>query len=255
MTHMKKLPVALQLYTVRDAMGKDFIGTLREVAKIGYAGVEFAGTGSLSASELRSVLSDLGLMVAGSHVGIEALEQELPKVLDFYAELGKPVIVCPYLPEERRKSADDWKRTAALFNKVGSTCRQHGMVFAYHNHAFEFEKFGDRTGMDILLESADPDLVRIELDLYWAKFGGQDPVAFVKRLGKRVALVHLKDMAADAERSFAEVGEGILPWAEILEACADTSTSWYIVEQDVCRRSALESAAISLANLRKMGLG
>lgn len=251
---MATRPIALQLYTVRDDTARDFPGTLKQVAQLGYSGVELAGTGGYSAKELRAMLEDLGLKVAGSHVGIEALETDLTAALDYNEELGNRHVVCPYLGQDRRRSAEDWQAAARLFERVALACRDRGMTFAYHNHSFEFERFGDRTGMDILLETADPELVRIELDLYWVRHGGEDPAAYLRKLGRRVVLVHLKDMAADEQRSFAEVGEGVLDWPEIFRACEETDAQWYIVEQDVCARPPLESAAISLRNLKAMGL-
>lgn len=251
---MKKLPVALQLYTVRDLTEKDFAGTLRRVADLGYAGVELAGTGGLSARDLRRILDDLGLKVAGSHVGIEMLEANIGEALDYNEALGNKHVVCPYLDASRRQTVADWKRIASLFEQVAVACRDRGMTFAYHNHSFEFEPLEGTNGMEVLLGSSDPELVRIELDLYWVKHGGEDPAAFLRRLGRRVVLVHFKDMAADESRSFAEVGEGILDWPAILEACEATDAQWYIVEQDVCQRPSIESAALSLDNLRRMGV-
>lgn len=251
---MEDKAIALQLYTVRDLLQSDFPGTLENVAQIGYRAVELAGTGGLSAGELKRILDDNGLEVAGSHIGIEALEADLSAVLDYNEAIGNRFIVCPYLPAERRKTADDWRRVGAFFNEVGARCRDRGFVFAYHNHSFEFEPVDGRPGMAILLDAVDPGLVKLELDLYWVRHGGEDPAGYLRRLGRQVALVHLKDMADDAEGSFAEVGEGVLDWRAIFEACPETDAAWYIVEQDVCRRPTLESIRISLENLKRMGI-
>lgn len=252
---MKKAPLALQLYTVRDAMQADFPGTLKKVAELGYKGVELAGAGGYAARDLKRMLDDLGLDVVGSHVGIDMLENDLTAALDYNEELDNRHVVCPYLDEERRRTADDWIRMGELFTRIGGACKARGMVFAYHNHSFEFHRFGDKCGMDLLLDASDPALVRSELDVYWALHGGQNPAEYIRRLGERIVLVHLKDMAPDADRSFAEVGEGIIPWPEVLAACEATDVAAYIVEQDVCKRPPLESAAISLANSRRLGLG
>ncbi len=251
---MEKVSVGLQMYTLRDAAARDFVGTLTKVADLGYAGVELAGTGGLSASELKRVLDDLGLQVAGSHVGIEQLEGELAAALDYANAIGNSNIVCPYLGEERRKDADGYRRLADLFDRVGAACKARGIVFSYHNHAFEFEKFGDRTGLEILFDSTDPALVKSELDIYWVAYAGEDPVAFLRRLADRVRLVHLKDMSADSSRAFAEVGEGILDWPTICAASAEAGAQWLLVEQDVCKRPPIESVEISLRNLKRMGL-
>src|SRR5437899_12951946 len=116
---MSKIPIALQMYTVRDEAGKDFVGTLRKVASIGYSGVGVAGTGGLSASQLRAVLGDLNLEVAGSHVGLDQLENNLEAVIEYNIELVNRFIVCPYLPEDRRRNGEDYRRLGDLLNKIG----------------------------------------------------------------------------------------------------------------------------------------
>src|SRR5437870_2072926 len=126
------------------------------------------------------------------------------------------------------------------------------MQLCYHNHAFELDRFNGRTGLDILFGAADPDLVHAEIDMYWIQYGGGDPVEMVRRFAGRAPLIHLKDMAADGTRTFAEVGEGIMDWPAILAASQSAGAQWYIVEQDTCRRSPFESIEISLRNLRRL---
>lgn len=251
---MAKIPIALQMYTLRDESAKDYVGTLAKVAKLGYAGVELAGTGGLSATDLAKTLASLGLKVAGSHIGLDQLESNLEAELDFNATIGNAHIVCPWVGEERRKTAADWRTLAASFNRIGDACAKRGMKFCYHNHAFEFEKFDGLAGLDILFGAADPRLVNSELDTYWVKYGGGDPVAYVNRFSGRIPLVHLKDMSADTDRAFAEIGEGTLDIRGIISAAEKAGTTWAIVEQDVCKRPPLESVEISITNLRKMGL-
>ena len=208
---MAKIPLAVQLYTLRDLTSKDFAGTLKQVAQIGYAGVELAGWGNLkSVGEVKKVLDDNNLKLAGSHIGIDGLEKDLNKVLDENQTLGNKNIVVPYMPDTRRKDAAGWKQVAASFNKLAAECRKRGFEFAYHNHSFEFEQFDGTSGFDILWANTDPQLVKAELDVFWIQHGGADPVAYIKKLGKRVHLLHLKDMAAGPDRKFAEVGSGIL---------------------------------------------
>lgn len=247
---MSRIPVALQMYTLRDAAAKDFPGTLREAARIGYEGIELAGTGGMTARDLKELLGDLGLRIAGSHVGLADLEGNLMAALDYNAELGNPYIVCPWLPEDRRGSASAYASLGALFNRVGEACQTRGMTFCYHNHAFEFDVFDGKPGLDILFESSDPKLVQAELDTYWVQFGGHDPVAYLRKLSGRAPLVHLKDMTGDASRTFAELGQGVMDWDAILPACAEAGAKWLIVEQDSCQRPPLESVRISFDYLR-----
>jgi sugar phosphate isomerase/epimerase len=252
---MAQVPIALQMYTLRNESASDFVGTLRKVAGIGYAGVEFAGTGGLNAEELRRALTDLNLQVAGSHTGLDELENNLNAALDYNQALGNEFVVCPYLPRERRGSADAYRALGDVLNRAGQASRERGMQLCYHNHDFEFERFDGRYALDILYSVTDPELVKAELDVYWIKKGGPDPAEFIREYSGRCPLIHLKDMAADEQGSFAEVGEGIQDWDRIFEAAEAAGARWYIVEQDVCKRPPLASIAMSLRNLREMGKG
>ncbi len=250
---MSKIPVALQFYTVRNDMDRDFEGTLRKVAGIGYAGVEFAGFKEWKASELKSLIADLNLLPAGAHIPIDRLEKELGAVIEFNLELGNPYIVCPWIPQERRKDKSDWLALARLFNFIGEECQRSGLTFAYHNHSFEFVKFGDTYALDLLFGATNPDFVKAEPDTYWLKHGGVDPAEYLSRYAGRCPLIHLKDMADDEKRSFAEIGRGILDWRGIFEAAESGGAEWYIVEQDTCPGPPIESARLSFQNLKKWG--
>jgi len=252
---MARIPVALQMYTVRDDQARDFAGTFEKVAAIGYEGAELAGTGGLTATELRNLLDGLGLRIAGGHVGLPQLETELNQALDYYSELGSDYITCPWLPEERRKSAEDYRRLAATLTEVGAKTKERGIQLCYHNHAFEFTKFDGENALDILFSASDPNLVKSELDTYWVEYGGESAVAYLTKYAGRVPLVHLKDMTPGENRTFAELGEGTIDWDAVLSACesASAQTAWYIVEQDTCQRPPLESARISFDYLRAKG--
>ena len=129
------------------------------------------------------------------------------------------------------------------------------MTFGYHNHSFELEKFGDRTGLAILCEDSDPQYFKAEIDTYWIQHGGGDPIAWITKMNGRVPLLHMKDMTMSGhERLFAEIGEGNLNWTGILKAAKQAGVTWYIVEQDTCQRDPFESLGISLRNLKAMGL-
>ena len=272
---MVAMPLAVQLYTLRDLTKSDFAAVATELARMGYAGVELAGYGNLqSAAEVRRVLDDHGLRVAGSHAPIEALERDLGRVLDDNAVLGNRNVVCPFLPEDRRRTADDWMKIAATFNRIGGECRARGFEFAYHNHSFEFQKFTlcdpietaaeanpptdsaqlESTGLELLFRHTDPALVRAELDVYWVQHGGQDPIVWIKKLGGRCLLLHLKDMAEGGEKKFAPVGTGVLDFNEILKAARDAGVKWGIVEQDVTYDTPpLAAVRTSFENLRRLG--
>ena len=250
---MAKLPIALQLYTVRDDAGKDFAGTIKKVAEIGYTGVELAGHGGLGVQALKSLLDDNGLRIAGSHIGIDALENDIAKVIDENLSLGNHNIVVPYLSDDRRQDSAGYKKVAAALNVFGETLRSHGLTLAYHNHAFEFDTLDNgQNGMEILLDETDPGLVKAEIDTYWVLVGGKDPVEFVKKYSGRVILMHIKDRNPE-DGSFAEVGTGNLPLDDLVEVAPSVGASWLIVEQDVCKRPPLEAVTISYNNLKARG--
>jgi sugar phosphate isomerase/epimerase len=249
---MSKLPVALQLYTVRDELEKDFRATVAKVAEIGYSSVELAGTGGLSTSELSKLFDSLGLDVVGSHVSLQRLESSLESELDLHEALGAPYIICPYMPEKYR-SPDAIGGTCETLNEIGAACRERGIGFCYHNHNFEFDTlYESQTLFDTIYDSTDPELVLGEVDVYWVKFAGYDPVSVINERPRRFPLVHLKDMTP-GEPTFAEVGEGVIDMQPIFKASEANGAQWYIVEQDRCQRPTLESAKISFQNLRRMG--
>ena len=251
---MANIPVALQMYTVRDESAKDFVGTLRKVAEIGYAGVELAGTGGLSAKELKEVLDDLGLQRAGNHTGMDALRGDLQAAIEFNLEFGNPYVVLPSLPGEWREDGEGFRSACGPLNEVGAACKKNGLTFCYHNHSFEFQKFDGKYGLDILYEGTDPELVKGEVDTYWVQHGGEDPAAYIRKYAGRCPLIHLKDMEDAPDRAFTEVGNGILDFEAIFAASEAGGAEWYIVEQDTCKRPSLESARISFENLKKMGI-
>ena len=252
---MAKVQVALQLYTVRDEMAKDFLGTLERVAKMGYPAVELAGTGGLSAQELGRALDGLGLEVWGTHVGFDQLLNNLGELVAFNQAIGNRFLVCPGLPEERRRDADAYRRTAELYDQIGAKARAEGMVVGHHNHDGEFKTPGGKAGMDILIEGTQAENFGAELDVFWAAFAGVDPAAYIRRYPGRFPLLHIKDMAPGPERKFAEIGEGMLDFPAMFAAAEEVGgTQCYIVEQDQCyERSSLESVRISLENLKQWG--
>ncbi len=238
---MNKISVGLQLYTVRDECTKDFVGTLKKVAKIGYKGVELAGTYSLSGAELRKMLGDIGLKCAGNHM---SGERDLKKLIDLNVELGCSYVCGPCLPEDELPSDEAGCIAMATYaNKVGAELKKNGIHLCYHNHSQEFEKIKDKYILDWLYENTAPELLMSEIDVMWVQYAGIDPASYIRKYPGRCPLVHIKDM--DTNRSFTEVGEGILDFNSIFSACEEVGTKWYIVEQDVCKRPSIESARMS----------
>ncbi len=249
----KETPIGIQLYTVRDLLQADFTGTLRQVAAIGYNAFEFAGYGDLTAAELKSLLQELRVQCCGAHIGIEQLDANFNSVLEYNLELGNPNIVCPYMPNTYQdKKADGFKAFAEKMNLYGETIKKAGMQFIYHNHAFEFEKVDEKYLYDILLENTQPDLVKIEADLYWVKRAGIEPIDFMKTYRNRLTMLHMKDMANDAEQSFAPVGTGVMDFPPIILAAREIGVEWFIVEQDRCTGSPIEAITTSYTNMKTL---
>lgn len=241
------LQVALELYTVRDEMGRDFAGTLRRVAQLGYSGVEFAGYGNLNAPEMAALLVETGLRVAGTHVRLEELQGlRLDESIRYCKDIGCSILVLPSLPHEWR-SLSGIEALAPQLNAIGEQCQQHGITFGYHNHDFEFVRVNGSYLLDHLLQLTDAALVKIELDVYWVAYAGVDPLAFLQEHAERIALIHLKDMAPD--RSMTEVGKGILDMRGICDF-AEQHGLWGVVEHDHPTIPSLESAKISLEYFR-----
>ena len=239
---MNDLQVALELYTVRDETSRDFAGTLRRVAQIGYTGVEFAGYGNLTSQEMSALLAETGLYPVSTHVGLDALQDtQLDASIRYSLDIGCPSIILPWLSNEWR-TREGLQALAPRLNAIGQRCQEYGITFGYHNHDFEFTRVNGNYLFEYLLQATNPSLVKIELDVYWAAYAGVDPVEFLQTHADRIALIHLKDMAAD--RSMTEVGKGILNMQQIC-SFAQARGLWEIVEHDNPQIPSLESARIS----------
>jgi len=249
--------IAAQLYTVRDfcKTPADIAATLGKVAEIGYEAVQLSGLGEMDPAALRKVCDDNGLKICATHIGYQMMADDPQAVLDLHATYGCPYAGIGGLPQEYRGSGEGFARFAKEASATARTLADGGLKFVYHNHNFELERFGDRTGLQILYEDSDPEVFLSEIDTFWVQAGGGSPAAWIRKLKGRAPCVHLKDMAMKGrDQLFAEVGEGNLDWPDILAACREAGTEWYIVEQDRCQRDPFESLAISLRNLKAMGL-
>jgi sugar phosphate isomerase/epimerase len=244
--------IGLQLYSIQELTQKDFLGTLRSVGEIGYDGVEFAGYFNTPAKVLKKALEEYGLLPAGSHVGIEQLQDRLDKEIDYSLQIGNNIIICPYLPEPMRDSADAYKRTGDLFNTIGDRCRKQGILFGYHNHEFEFEKFDGEYGLDLLVKNTEPGLVDIQLDTFWAEYCGLKSVDFMRKYKERCSLLHIKDMKSNEEKVNTEIGKGIMDFKEIVDLGKELKVKWFTVEQEEFEIPLLESIKVSLKYLRKI---
>lgn len=249
---MRNIPVAAQTYTLRDELSKDYEGTIEKVVQIGFNAIEIGGFGPYTTEEWNTLLNRLNLSIVSNHIQIEMLEESFNHIVEFNHAIGNHRLVCPYLREERRQDAEDYKRTAESLNNIGRKCKNKGFELFYHNHAFEFQKFDGQYGLDILFNYTDPQLVKFELDTCWIRYGGEDPAQYIEKYAGRCQIIHLKDLTADKKLTFTEVGEGIIDFDSIFRASVKAGVEWFIIEQDVCRRPSLESVRISLENIKRI---
>ncbi len=243
--------IGVQLYTVRSLMARDVEGTLATVAEIGYREVEFAGYYQRTPADLRALIDGLGLTAPSAHYGIGVFRDALDETLDAAETLGHRYLVLPSLPREERETLDDYRRVADEMNGFAETCRARGVGFAYHNHAFEFERIDGRVPFDVLLEATDPALVEIELDLFWIREGGGDPFAYFDAYPGRFPLCHVKDRTPDG--TMVEVGAGVIDFPAIFRRAADAGLAHYLVEHDQ-PEDPVSSIRSSFRHLSQLGL-
>jgi sugar phosphate isomerase/epimerase len=249
---MAKIPIGLELYSIREDCARDLPGSLAAVAKMGYEGVEFAGYHGRSAPELRKMLDDLGLKCCGTHTGFNTIMgDELPRTIEFNQILGNKYLVVPGLPEERRNSKAAWLETARLMNEAAELAAPHGMQVGYHNHGVEFQPIDGELPWDIFFSNVKPEVI-MQLDFGNALHGGGDPIPYVERYPGRATTVHLKEYSATNDKAL--VGEGDVEWQRLFQLCETIGgTEWYIVEHETYAYPPLECVDRCLQNLRKMG--
>jgi sugar phosphate isomerase/epimerase len=255
--------LGMQLYTVRDAMAKDFDGTLAKVASLGYKEVEFAGYFNKSPQEVKAALAKSGLTSPSTHIGYDLLTDKFPKVIEDSLAIGHFFVVNPWIDDTIRNQPGAWQRAAETFNRAGEMAKKAGLQFAYHNHHFEFVPVDGKAPLDLILETCDSALVKIELDLCWAAAAGQDPVAWFQKHPGRFPMVHvkgLKRILPDAAKwttappikellpDVSDVGPGPIDWARIFAHAKQAGIQHYFVEHDQ-PQSPFDSLAASASYL------
>lgn len=240
------IPVALQLWSVREDMKRDFAATVAEVARIGYAGVELAGYGNLDVKGAKAALDAAGLQVAGMHTNIASLRTSPETIIGDALLLGSRHVTISFWPPEQFVTVAAVEKIAEELDAIGAKLRASGLQFSYHNHAGEFKLLDGRPVFDWLLGAASPRHLGAEVDVYWVHAGGCSPQKFLRDHGARVKLVHLKDET--------ELGGGPVDFAPIFETVdAIGSVEWFIVEQEKYNHAPLVSVAHCLAQLKKWG--
>lgn len=273
---MGKLPVGLQVYSVRDDAGKDFLGTMKKIKEIGYDFVELAGLYGQTAEEVKAALEEAGIPALSAHVPLAELEADVEKTVADYAKIGCKYIAIPYLPEELRPNTPGFDKVMSLIPQIGEVCNKHGVTLLYHNHDFEFVKVADgRYALDYMYETIPAELLQTELDCCWVKVAGEEPAGYIKKYENRCPVVHLKDfykegnpenlyelIGIDPEEKkedsgkfeFRPVGFGMQVMPEILEAAVANGAEYVVVEQDASvGRTPMEAVTMSKKYLDLLG--
>jgi sugar phosphate isomerase/epimerase len=236
---MRPDQIAVQLYTLRELAARDLPGTLRAVAAAGYRSVELAGLPAIEPEALRDLLAQSDLRPMGSHESLDRLRSDLDGTLDRLTVLGCPRAIVPWLPDAERATTDDTQALARELGRLSIACADRGIRLGYHNHAFEFAPLDGTTIWQVLLDELPPT-VDLELDVYWAAFGGRDPVELIRGSDERLRLLHMKDMSPAPERGDVVPGDGILAWPEIVAAGTERGLGWFVVEEDNPRDAVAE---------------
>jgi sugar phosphate isomerase/epimerase len=242
-------PLALQVWTVRDELAKDAPAAFRSLRGMGYEYVEVAALPA-PAEEIAEMLRDAGLAALGAHIPLGTVTGDTDAAIAYAKALDVSYAAVPWIGPDDCKGRDAWVAAARSMDIAGEAFREAGITLCYHHHGHEFDRVDGDYIFDVIMDTAAAENLAGELDTYWAQFGGVDPVELIRRYAGRCPLLHIKDMANDAERSFAEVGHGVLDWDAIFSAAKDSGVQWCVVEQDESMRGSLESARLSAEYLK-----
>jgi sugar phosphate isomerase/epimerase len=245
--HARKIPVGLELYSLREQCKTDLPGMLAAVSKIGYKGVEFAGYHGRSAAELRKLLDDNGLVACGTHTGYETvLGDKLKQTVEFNRIIGNKFLIVPSM---QARSKQEWLDKARLFNEISDQVKPDGMWVGYHAHAHDFQKFDGISGWDLFFGNTKPEVI-MQLDTGNCCDGGADPVAVLRRYPGRARSIHIKAYGGGPD---AVIGEDKLNWPEIFAWCeTQGGTQWYVLEHESLT-DPLNAVKRSFEAFRKMG--
>ena len=253
--------IGVQLYTVRSIIDQKPLETLKALDQIGYREAEVI-QGNMD--KIWPDLKQTALKPVSLHMDTALFtrnQDKLPPALDEAKEKGFEYVVCPYIAPQDRGGADVMKKLGETLNTAGERCQKAGLHLCYHNHAFEFQPEGSGTLLDVLMQTADPKLVSLEMDIMWVTVGGADPVSLLKKYGHRVTLMHLKNVAPGVEKryneivpktAFREVGNGVVDVPAVLKAAADAGVKHYFVEQDQTPGDPVASLRMSFEYLKKL---
>ncbi|MDR1629629.1 MAG: sugar phosphate isomerase/epimerase [Oscillospiraceae bacterium] len=253
---MGDIKVGVQLYTLRDLIRtyEDTNATFQFLKDLGCDVVQISGIGPLTPEEKAELVDKYGFDVCVTHTGFDRMRTDVDAVIDEHKMIHCDCLGVGSMPGEFRNDLDGVRKFVEEANRVGARMKERGCRFAYHNHAFEYEKIdGDRTIMDILLEETDPETFFFVPDIAWMHIAGMDPVECLTRMKGRVKVAHFKDYKiTDDERSFTELGNGLMDLEGIWQACVDLGIPYVVYEQDSGFDDPKVSTEISFNYLKKL---
>lgn len=254
---MKRLPIALQLYSVREDCQKDFPGVLKAVKKMGYDGVELAGFNGMNIADLNAITKDLNLKIISAHVDRAELIKDPLRSAEIYEALGCEYVAYPWSGFEELPGGENYPEFLESTKKIARSLKVRGISLLYHNHDHELKLHEGQTLLDNILFDLGPEVIKLELDLCWCKVGGFEPAQFLRDHKGKVPLVHFKDYTGSREENnfaFAPLGMGCQDVGELLVASANCGAEWIVVEQDEPSTglSALECAEKSVKTLEEL---
>ena len=262
------MKLGLQLYSVREDLEKDFLGTLKKVKAMGYEGGELAGLYGKSGKEVREMFEEADLIPISAHVAYQDLMVDIEKTVKIYYEIGCKYIAIPYLPEDLRYGTEKYSEVVENIKKIGEVCNKYGIELLYHNHDFEFElSVNNEYVLDELYEDISEDLLKTEIDTCWVNVAGENPSEYVRKYTGRAPVVHLKDFVGERNNNmykligieskekevkntfeYRPLGYGKQNVQQIVDAARDAGALWIIAEQDEpsMGKSRLECAEMSI---------
>ncbi|MFJ5625053.1 sugar phosphate isomerase/epimerase family protein [Peribacillus loiseleuriae] len=247
---------AAQLYTLRKELTNNFPGTLRELKKMGWEAVQMDGLRGYSAEEIAETLKETGLKTAGMHISLDRMKNDTDSVIHECYLFGTKDIFCHYLDEEKQ-NVEGYREAKRILLETAKQLNGIGFRVGYHNHEFELlSEVNGQNALDYLLTPVGNMFIYPEIDTYWAKYAGVDPLTYISKFPFRMPIIHLKDMKAEESlkypESLAEIGNGCIDFLPILQWGEKNGVEYYAVEQDVCEGNPLDSLNTSLENLMKM---
>ena len=266
------MPIAVQLYSVREDADADIKATLKKIKEMGYDGVEFAGLYGNTPEQMRDLCREIGLVPISAHVSYKEMQENAEKVFSDYATIGCKYVAIPSLPVERIPGGERFDDTVELIKMASAAAKKNGIQLLYHNHDFEFATVGGEYKLDVLYNTLPADILATEIDVCWAKVGGVDPAEYVKKYTGRAPVAHMKDFFGEKSDSmyeligeekkpvrpgnfeFRAVGYGLQTVPSIVKAAKEAGAYWLVVEIDTPTpgKTAMECIEDSVKYLRSI---